>query len=692
MKSLFDSLSLFVQMVIAFIAVVFLASVAIGVPSIWLLKDQLNRQAWAQIDQGQRITLALYDFQHNEIFDLATITAQRPTLQELITERDVDRLSSYLITLEEGAGLDGVFICDAHGQLFAGTINGLEDAMCAAWKNSRYYYEQNSKKVFLTASHPIEDNNVFLGEVFVLRDLDTGFVSELFDQTGLEHLLWQNDRLIASSITEMSSLIEMAASASGALGQGKSERTLEINGVTYYSGHFSLNSEGLSTDVMLDVTELVATQARLIRNVVISILSVSLIGSLLGVLLVRRINRPLVQLTEAAARFGSGDMVSPVEIETGLREISQVAVTLENARSDLLATLTSLEKERDWSEHLLASIVEGIITIDDELNITFFSHGAEGILGIGAEGAIGRSVDEVFRLSDDQQVFKDVLSDVLDGRQKVDVLLPDHPLVSLAITGARVTRREEGKSEIALVFRDVSKEEAVHRLLGQFLANVAHEFRTPLSALEASIELLLDQAPDLNRNELLELHTSIHLGVLGLHTLVDNLLESANIEARRFQISPKPCSLRDVIAEAVQMMQPLLSKYGQNLTIELPLDDLMVKADPRRTVQVLINLISNASRYGPPNEEILISVKVGGKYALVEVMDRGPGIPTEDRLNLFRRFVFPQTSVNISTAGAGLGLSVVEAIVTAHGGEVGVEDRPGTGSIFWFTLPLDEEQ
>ena len=138
-------------------------------------------------------------------------------------------------------------------------------------------------------------------------------------------------------------------------------------------------------------------------------------------------------------------------------------------------------------------------------------------------------------------------------------------------------------------------------------------------------------------------------------------------------------------------MQPLLSKYEQFLTVELPVEIPVVQADPRRTVQVLINLLSNASRYGPPGEEIILQVKTNPPYVRLEVIDQGPGIPLEQRESIFRRFVFPHDEDAISKAGAGLGLSVVKAIVLAHGGQVGVDDQTDGGSIFWFTLPIDSE-
>jgi signal transduction histidine kinase len=244
---------------------------------------------------------------------------------------------------------------------------------------------------------------------------------------------------------------------------------------------------------------------------------------------------------------------------------------------------------------------------------------------------------------------------------------------------------------VALVFRDVSEEEAIHRLMGHFMANIAHEFRTPLSALAASIELLLDQSPDLSPAELQELLNTLHLGILGLQTLVGNLLESASIEAGRFRVNPRPSDLGKIIAEAIRTMQPLLDKRGQRLVVELPAAIPVVRADSRRTVQVLVNLLSNASKYGPDDTEITIGATLRDGWARITVADRGPGIPPEYRKDVFRRFVYPDTDGDKTQYGAGLGLSVVKAVVEAQGGQVGLEDRTAGGSIFWFTLPIETE-
>ena len=677
-------------MIMSFIVVVLLTAVTVGVPAIWLLQNNLEQQAWSQVEQGQRAVISMYAVKYLEVQNMAILTAQRPTLQTLLEDEDFSTLTGYLNTLQNGANVDLISVCKSH-QTAAAT-----DLQISACNNTAMEGYYGSEEIppgdsWMIARTPIEKNDS-AGEVVIGVRLSDDFALEMRDQTGLEHTLCFQEQLIATSFLPDAGLMTNLKPCMIENDKEVSRFTFNFNDKPYYAATIPLNENGLIAAVALDISEISLAQKRLVVWMTAAILGVAATGSALGVLLARRISNPLVQLSEAATSFSLGDLESPVKTETRVREITQVAKTLDSARIDLLQTLTSLETERDWSENLLASIVEGIITLDTEERITFFSQGAEHITGWTRKEVLGQHVDDVFQFSDSEKPFSSILPSVPSGRQKVDVLLADNRIASFAITSAQLIRSGDIEKEIALVFRDISEEEAVHRLLGHFIADVAHELLTPVTALEASIELLLDQAPVLSTEELYELFNSLHLGILGLHTLVNNLLESANIEARRFRISPRSSDLGMIIAEAVRTMQPLLSKYEQSLSVELPVDLPVVAADPRRTVQILVNLISNASRYGPPGEEIIIQVIASSRFARLAISDRGPGIPPEHRENLFCRFEFPHDDNAVSQAGAGLGLSVVKEIVHAHGGEVGVDERPGGGSIFWFTLPLTKEE
>ena len=437
----------------------------------------------------------------------------------------------------------------------------------------------------------------------------------------------------------------------------------------------------------LSAEQIVDIQETWLQTLAVSVGLVILLVSIVGFFSARRIAAPLVRLTESAARLSRGDLSSPVSVESNLHEVNLVAQTLEQARVDLQSTLTSLQREKAWIEHLLQALVEGIVTLDEDNCITFFSAGAERITGWKRADVLHRHCDYVFRLTETEGKFSDLIP-APGERQKMWVQLADRQPAALSITRATLAPPEAEGTQAALVFRDVSEEEAVQQLMGHFLANISHEFRTPLTALEASVELLVDQAEQLSEEELQRMLNWLHLGILNLQTLVDNLLASASLEAGRFRVTPRPARLESIVTEATQLMKPLLDKYDQELLISWPADVPLVYADEPRIVQVLTNLLSNANKHGPEGSDIQIEIVPDPEEVRVLVSDEGPGIPSEQRENLFHRFVQTESASDKGKYGIGLGLWVVKAIVEEHGGQVGVKDGPADKTSFWFTLKI----
>ncbi len=632
------------------------------------------------------------------------LTAQRPSLHDLVRQDNQVELLPYLSTLQSGAALDLILVCNPIGQTVGQVGQEFPSNICAANNPDGFYVVpgQPLPRVWLVAAQPINDDRAGLGRVIVGVTLSDKFVEEIHAQTGLEHTLLAAGHLVATSFAAGSHNVEGSASSLPDPDGGISRTSFLVEGQPYYGarmivgdllplrGPLTLGEPGLVAEVALPVTEIVAIQERLVGLLLGGIAAVALVGSVLGAFLVRRISEPLARLTKAATRLSRGDLTSPVPTDAPVQEVALVGWALEAARLDLQLTLTDLRREKAWSSNLLESIVEGIVTLDSYGRITFFSHGAEQITGWSRDQVMGRRCDEIFRPANTNEQFSQLLP-TRGSKTKVNLVLADERQATLAITGAKLAP-EGSPTQVALVFRDVSEEELMHRLVGHFLSNIAHEFRTPLSALAASVELLLDQAPDLSPDELQELLSSLHLGVLGLQTLIDNLLESASIEAGRFRVSPRPASLPDIIADVTRTLQPLLTRRDQYLTLALPDSLPQVQTDPRRTGQVLINLLSNASKYSPDATEITLAAAVMDRFVRVTVADCGSGIPAEFRTDLFRRFMYDRAAhhQNHAQAGTGLGLSVVKAIVEAQDGQVGADDRPGGGTVFWFTLPVVE--
>ena len=684
-----------VQLVFSFMVLILLTTIAVGLPAILLIRNQVERQTWARLNQGSHATEALYSAWQRRISDLALLTSQRPTLSQLLSQEQGTALANYLQTLQEETELDLILVCDPDQHSVIQTSTAISTALCRLQDPTGLHVieSENSPQVWMMAAHPIDDESTDLGQVVVGILLDDEFSRRMSAQTSLEHTLLVNEQPVASSLTGGAAACCTSTRQpidNPAADIATMPAFLEVNNRPYYSTRLVLSPPGLTDEIALDVADVVATERNLTWILVGSIILVALVGSVLGVAVARRIGQPLTRLTHAATAISMGDQTTSLSVPSQVREVTLVSQALESARVDLQRTLNELQRERAWIDHLLEAITEGIVALDDRGCITFFSPGAERITGWSQSEALNHTCDEIFHLAETSDTFSQHIP--LPGQQsKILLEMEDGRQITLGITSAQLSSPDSGETGLVLVLRDISEAELIHRLLGGFLANITHEFRTPLSSIAVSTELLLDQAPDLSQAELQKLLTSLYMGIISLQTLIDNLLESASLEAGRFQVYVRPSDLGEIIAEAVHMTQPLQEKYGQSLVVELPATIPLVLVDSRRIVQVLVNLLFNAIKYSPDETKIKLNAIVNQGRVRIAVADQGPGVPPGRQDELFYQFVHYDADNAKSRHGVGLGLSVVKAIIEAHNGQVGINNRPGGGAIFWFTLPLIEE-
>ncbi len=330
------------------------------------------------------------------------------------------------------------------------------------------------------------------------------------------------------------------------------------------------------------------------------------------------------------------------------------------------------------------------MALDPEGRIILFNQSAERITGWAEDEVRGQPLSQVFPEMGSEKNSLGYLAS-----EHAPLLIYIHHRqgqeIAVAVTHSAFQPAAGGNQQIALVFRDVTETDAAQRLRSYFLANISHEFRTPLSALMASVELLLEDIADLSLEETVSLLNSVHFSLTSLQTLIDNLLESVSIEAGRFQIRKRTTELRVLAAEAAKIMRPLLERRKQALKISVDPQVPQVEVDPMRLTQVLVNLLSNASKYGPMERPIELTMALEKETIKVSVADQGDGIPEEERQNIFRRFIRLDHKEK-PQYGVGLGLSLVKTIVEEHGGTVGLDERPGGGSIFWFTILVQGEK
>ena len=216
------------------------------------------------------------------------------------------------------------------------------------------------------------------------------------------------------------------------------------------------------------------------------------------------------------------------------------------------------------------------------------------------------------------------------------------------------------------------------------LATVAHELRGPLSALQTTTELLDRDFDILDSQQIRVMVSAMHRRTLWLRDLLENLLYAATVDDGQVKLHLRPVDLRDLMAEIAAVVEPTLQRKDQRLRIRTRAALPMVAADARRVSQVLLNLITNASKYSGAQTSIEVGVAhTRSRVVRITVADRGPGVSAEAARQIFEPY---HRGGRTDGDGLGIGLSVVRSIVEAHGGRVGVKKRRSGGSIFWFEL------
>jgi signal transduction histidine kinase len=240
------------------------------------------------------------------------------------------------------------------------------------------------------------------------------------------------------------------------------------------------------------------------------------------------------------------------------------------------------------------------------------------------------------------------------------------------------------------ILRDETDLEAARRARDSVLGNISHEFRTPLAAQLASIELLRDGLGELQPEAQRELIANVERGVLRLMRLIDNLLESVRIEAGQLSIRQQAVDLADVIADAQDLIAPLLLQRGLKLEIDTQSVEAVVRGDAQRLSQVLVNLLANATKFSPENSTIYIAGQRTHSQIEVWVEDEGRGVADGSSGAIFERF---QRGVEAEpdAPGLGLGLWIVKSIMERHGGSIRVERTAEQRTRFTLVLPREAE-
>ncbi len=405
------------------------------------------------------------------------------------------------------------------------------------------------------------------------------------------------------------------------------------------------------------------------------------------------ISRSIRELRKGAERFAGGDMSKRIAVK-GPLQLAALAESLNIMAEQLADRLSTVIRQRNELGAVHGSMVEGVLAIDREQNILSLNRAASEMLSLDVTSAIGRSIYEAVRNVELQQVIQQTL-------EKDSAVAGEMTLAGAALAGSgenddrtiqiqsALLRDDEGQRiGLVLVLHDVTQLRRLESVRQDFVGNVSHEVKTPVSAIKAAVETVRD-LPDSGGEDAQRFLKIISRQSDRLAAIVDDLLSLARIEQAGdggLQ-DTRPAPLWPVIASAIETCQAGADANQTHLYTEC---DRSVQAliSEQLLAQAVINLIDNAVKYSDPDTSVQVHCDVTDGEAVISVTDQGRGIEPKHLPRVFERFYRTDKARSRELGGTGLGLSIVKHIAEAHGGRVSVDSKPGSGSTFRVHLPV----
>ena len=389
----------------------------------------------------------------------------------------------------------------------------------------------------------------------------------------------------------------------------------------------------------------------------------------------RALVRPLVSLSRAARDIAAGQ--EPMFPDSRVHEVSQQILALQAMHEQLDRRFSDLRREREETATLIEAMADGVLGADPRGRIVTMNAAARRLLGYAPDAALPPLL-ELFH----GKAARDLVRDVLDGQdvQQRELELDGRMLL---VTGRPLP---DGRS--LLVLRDVTALRRLETVRRDFVANVSHELKTPLTSIAGYAETLATEAP--TGTQMWQFAVTIENNARRMQHLVDGLLDLSRIESGSWRPEPRAVELELAARDAWAAVAARAAVRGVALNIDIAADAPSATVDPDALRQILTNLFDNALRHTPAGGRITVRAARTEGTLTLSVSDTGSGIAAEHLPRIFERFYRADPGRARADGGTGLGLAIVKHLAEAHGGRVEAESTLGQGTTIRITLPQDQ--
>lgn len=414
-------------------------------------------------------------------------------------------------------------------------------------------------------------------------------------------------------------------------------------------------------------------------------LTVLLVSFFFGFLFARKIANPLAGIARTAEGIADGREEGEVVV-SGPGEIRTLARSFNRMTAHLRDRMDAIGQERGRVLAVLAGMQEGVVAVDLDGRIMLMNESACRILGTSPRESAGKLVSEITRVPAILETVSAGLKSASIGES--EVIVPGRQgdrLIGLHAVSLDDTRgRQTG---FMMVLNDLTDLRRLERVRKDFVANVSHELKTPVSAIKGLLETVIDD-PSMSEIEKKHFLGRAQAQITRMATLVDDLLTLSRAESGVEAMERETLDFRGPVRESLIFSAQLAQARGLKVESEIYAGPVMVHGDAESLRQAVGNLVDNAVKYSIAGGRVLVRLSAGEREALVEVSDTGPGIGPEHLDRIFERFYRVDKARSREMGGTGLGLAIVRHIAITHGGRVQVDSALGRGSIFRLYIPL----
>jgi two-component system phosphate regulon sensor histidine kinase PhoR len=392
------------------------------------------------------------------------------------------------------------------------------------------------------------------------------------------------------------------------------------------------------------------------------------------------------RLKEFSRRVAEGDF-RPLPADSSGDALEALAASLNQTAARLDRTIRTLTEERNLSSAILGSMLEGVAVVSASERLLFANRGFAEILELDVPPQSGRALVEVVR----QTELIEAVRKVLSGEPRVEAEIVTGTLRQHFFAATVAAVRAGDTSGAVIVLHDITDLRKLERVRRDFIANVSHEFKTPLTAIQGFAETLLAGAVDDPQNR------GRFLGIILEHSrrlarLTDDLLKLSKMDADRLELEIRRLSVSQLIESCLETAQHRAAEKDIRISVNISEHLPEIAGDRRQLAEVLQNLLDNATQYTLPGGQIMVSAETSDAEVIFTVSDTGIGIPLADQPRIFERFYRVDAARSREVGGTGLGLAIAKHLVEAHGGRIWVESEVGQGSQFHFSVPLFDSE